>query len=162
MKYEKKNKSILHVKRSKSKSYKHKKRGRKGINCIWFNPDKATCNCNISGRYNKFCKSDNCNNYKAIKEQEENKKNVKSNLSPYDENYIIKPYKASIHESDNKFIGISKSIGTPVHGEYLKNKDGIRRHKARCINYNKVDKSCRILNNKCIGSSHCNYYDEQN
>ena len=31
---------------------------------------------------------------------------------------------------------MSKNIGTPVHGEYLKS-DGYRRHKARCIYYNK-------------------------
>lgn len=34
--------------------------------------------------------------------------------------FIQKPYKVSIHEVDNRYIGLSKNIGTPVHGEYLK------------------------------------------
>lgn len=145
-KYKKHSIGILYIKNSKNKSNKHVKRGRKGKDCIYFNENKLTCSNKNHYRYNNFCVSDDCLSFKQ-------------KLSPYDDTYIPLPNKSSIHESDNRFIGMSKNIGTPVHGEYLKS-DGYRRHKARCIYYNKKTKSCTWFSHKCIGSSHCNKYQE--
>lgn len=120
--------------------------------CVYYNKSDQKCN-------NKKCSvticltAHNCTCYKR-KEKE-----IKNSLSQYDETYLQLPYKSSIHESDNRYIGMSKNIGTPVHGTYLKS-DGHRRHKARCIYYDKIRKICKWLVGKCIGSSHCNKYEE--
>ena len=59
--------NVLHIKNSKSKSYKHKKQGRLGKDCIYYNKEKQTCNNKSSLTYNAFCKSDNCKYYKEKK-----------------------------------------------------------------------------------------------
>ena len=50
--------------------------------------------------------------------------------------------------------------GTPWHSEYLKTNDEVRRHKTRCIYYNKGN--CEKRYTKCPGSAHCGAYKEKN
>lgn len=120
--------------------------------CIFYDKDTQKCTNNKCSII--ICTTaHNCTCYKR------KQKEPKQKLSPYNDTYTPLPYKSSIHESDNRFIGMSKNIGTPVHGEYLKS-DGYRRHKARCIYYNKKTKLCTWFSHKCIGSSHCNKYQE--
>ena len=62
------------------------------------------------------------------------------------------------------FKKISEDIGTPSHIDFLRTNDE-RRHKSRCIYYDKSDKKCYCgkCGNylmKCSGSSHCNRYDD--
>lgn len=84
---------------------------------------------------------------------------IKSKLSSYNEDYLEQPFMASTHERTNKYIGLSKNIGTPVHVGYMKSNDK-RRHKARCIYYDKINKLCKWFMYKCIGSSKCDKYKE--
>ena len=121
--------------------------------CLYYDVDTEKCmndNCSSIVCYTAH----NCTGYRR-KEKE-----VKTTLSNYDETYIQLPHKAGIHETDNRYIGISKNIGTPMHGEYLKS-DGVRRHKARCIYYDKVGKLCGYFVRKCLGSSRCSEYKEK-
>lgn len=143
--YKKSKVGILYIKRSKNKSYKVKKRGRLGKECIYFNDEKLTCSQSGS-----FCHSDNCLGFTKRK----------SKLSNYDENYLPSPYRAGTHERTNEYIALSKNIGTPMHVGYMKSHDS-RRHKARCIYYNKETKSCLYYTRKCPGSSHCEKYMER-
>lgn len=145
-KNKKSSKSILFVKNSKSKSYKHKKKGRLGKNCIYFNEEKKTCKNMLNFKsYNIFCKSNGCPYYK---EKETNK-----------EDYLPLPFQSGTHECTNEYIAVSKNIGTPCHVGYMKSNEP-RRHKARCIYYNKESKKCRHYLYKCIGSSKCEKYKE--
>lgn len=141
---------IIHIKNSKSKSNKHIKRGKKGKDCIYFNDKKLTCKNRNSGYYNKFCRSDECNNYLSV---------IKQTLSQYDDSYIQLPIQSGTHEKTNEYIAVSKNIGTPCHVGYLKN-NGVRRHKAKCIYYDKIKKFCKLCLYKCVGSSHCENYKE--
>lgn len=84
------------------------------------------------------------------------KKTNKRKLSPYDENYIQIPFKVSIHEADTRYIGISRNVGTPMHGEWLVRTDD-RRHKTWCIYWDKIERGCQVKS-KCIGSSKCDDY----
>lgn len=148
------NKSVIHIKNSKSKSNKHIKRGRKGKDCIFFDDINLTCKYSKSMNHNQFCKSESCKDFKA--------KNVivKQGLSGYDDTYIQLPTQQGTHERTNEYIGISKNIGTSCHVGYLQG-DGHRRHKARCIYYDKVRKFCEWFMMKCAGSSKCDKYEEE-
>lgn len=60
---------------------------------------------------------------------------------------------------------LSQDIGTPSHIDYLRKKDD-RRHKSKCIYYNKQDKKCHCVDCitytfKCAGSGHCDRYQEK-
>lgn len=60
---------------------------------------------------------------------------------------------------------LSQDIGTPSHIDFLRKNDD-RRHKSKCIYYNKSDKKCHCLKCvsyllKCVGSSHCMEYREE-
>ena len=58
-------------------------------------------------------------------------------------------------------MGVNQMTGTPWHLETLKmNEDDERRHKSRCIHYNKANKFCKKQKRKCPGSAHCDYYKE--
>lgn len=64
----------------------------------------------------------------------------------------------------NHFKKLSEDIGTPSHIDYLKSNDD-RRHKSRCIYYDKSDKKCYCgkCGNylmKCAGSGQCVRYNE--
>lgn len=147
-KYKGASKSILHVKNSKSKSYKHKKQGRLGKDCIYYNKEKQTCNNRMNLMYNIFCKSDNCKYYKKKKSEKEN------------DVFAPLPIQAGTHERTNEYIAVSRNIGTPCHVGYMKSNEP-RRHKARCIYYDKESKKCRHYLYKCIGSSKCEKYKEK-
>lgn len=148
------NKSVIHIKNSKSKSNKHIKRGRKGKDCIFFNDIKLTCNNTISMCHNHFCKCETCKYFKT-------KRTIaKQVLSDYDDTYIQLPTKQGVHERTNEYIGISKNIGTSCHIGYLQS-DGFRRHKARCIYYDKLKKFCEWFMTRCTGSSKCDKYEEE-
>lgn len=134
---------IIFVKNSKNKSYKVRKRGRLGKNCVHYNHEKLSCK--LSGI---FCKSDGCNSYES---------KISDTLSEYNENYIQIPKMSGTHERTNEYISVSKNIGTPCHVGYLKSKDE-RRHKAKCIYYNKSTKNCKLLVCHCPGSSRCVHY----
>lgn len=62
---------------------------------------------------------------------------------------------------------VKQMQGVPAHLEVLKNKDGKRRHKARCIFYLKENKGCdcphnlNFYNSQCGGSSKCEFYEEK-
>lgn len=151
-KYKGASKSILHVKNSKSKSYKHKKQGRLGKDCIYYNKEKQTCNNRMNLMYNIFCKSDNCKYYKKKKSKKEN------------DVFAPLPIQAGTHERTNEYIAVSRNIGTPCHVGYMKSNEP-RRHKARCIYYDKSDKLCHCGKSgcymmRCGGSAHCTGYRE--
>ena len=120
--------------------------------CVYYN--KETQACTNTKHHSSYCTTaHNCTVYKRIPDTPENK------LSNYDENYLALPLQSGIHEHDT--IGhISKDIGTPMHGTYLKS-EGKRRHKSRCVFYERIKKTCLLLVDKCIGSSHCNKYKER-
>lgn len=147
---------IITIKNSKSKSNRHTKRGLKGKDCIYFNEEKQTCLNRLSGYYRRFCMPNYCGKFKP----KEDKMKHNCGLSKYNENHIPLPDKASVHESTNEYIGLSKNIGTPCHVSYLKS-EGRRRHKARCIYYDKVSKFCDWFMTKCTGASHCDKYKEK-
>lgn len=140
--------NILKIKNSKSKSYKHTKRGRKGKECIYYNKEKQTCNNKMSLSYNTFCKSDNCKYY------------IKKKIEKENDILVPLPNQAGIHERNNEYIAVSRNIGTPCHVGYMKSNDA-RRHKSRCIYYDKVSKTCKYYLFKCIGSSKCEKYQEK-
>lgn len=51
--------------------------------------------------------------------------------------------------------------GSPWHVEKMVRKEGdSRRHRSRCIYYNKSNKYCTKVVGKCVGSAHCSYYEE--
>ena len=62
---------------------------------------------------------------------------------------------------------LSQRMGTASHIEYLRMEEGdTRRHKSRCIKYNKEKDICMCTASgnyllKCGGSSHCKYYKEE-
>lgn len=54
----------------------------------------------------------------------------------------------------------SRLPDTPWHVGYAyKDENDPRRHKARCIHYDKDKCMCRLV--RCIGSSHCKFYAER-
>lgn len=88
--------NILHIKNSKSKSNKHKKRGNLGKDCIYYNHDKLTCSCFLSPYNHTLCKMCDC--FKSNKiENTDNENNV----------YIDVPIQAGIHERTNEYISDS-------------------------------------------------------
>ncbi len=70
-------------------------------------------------------------------------------------------------QSDPVNASLSRNIGTPSHAEYLHMKEGDKkRHKSRCIEYDKENAVCRCVKSQCYtsrcgGSSHCQYYKEK-
>lgn len=120
--------------------------------CIYYNKDNQKCK-------NKKCSkvicttARNCTCYKRIE------KTSKEELSSYDENYVTLPLQSGTHEKTNEYISINKTVGTPCHVGYLQG-DGQRRHKVRCIYYDKTNKFCKWFMFKCTGSSHCERYEE--
>ena len=98
--------------------------------------------------YNTFCKSDSCKYYKKNKIEKEN------------DIFVTLPIQAGTHERTNEYIAVSRNIGTPCHVGYMKSNEP-RRHKARCIYYDKESKKCRHYLYKCIGSSKCEKYKEK-
>lgn len=84
-------------------------------------------------------------------------KHKKNNNNPIDI-----PVQSGIHDIYKS--GLSRNIGTAVHVGYLHSNDD-RRHKSRCIYYDKSDKLCHCSKNscymiKCCGSAHCTGYRE--
>ena len=145
------NKSILHVKNSRSKSHAHAKRGHKGKDCIYYDPDKKSCGNRSSGFYQQFCHHDFC----------DSKQYKTDTLSTYDDSYIELPQQASYHDTTQYRESLSNYLGTPSHIGYLQRADGEpRRHKARCKYYNKIAKSCTYYRRKCPRSAHCKMYTE--
>lgn len=123
--------------------------------CVYY--DKITMKCNNDKCSKSICTTaHNCTVYK----RKHNEAVKSKGLSPYDENHIKTPYKASIHESNNIGAIVGKNIGVPMHTEFLK-ANGKRRHKARCIHYRKDIKKCILYIKRCIGSSHCTDYKEK-
>ena len=70
-------------------------------------------------------------------------------------------------QSDPVNASLSRIMGTPSHVEYLHMAEGDRkRHKSRCIEYDKRSATCRCVKSpyytsRCGGSSHCQYYKEK-
>lgn len=70
-------------------------------------------------------------------------------------------------QSDPVNASLSRNMGTPSHVEYLHMAEGDRkRHKSRCIEYDKRSATCRCVKSpyytsRCGGSSHCQYYKEK-
>ena len=138
----------VHTVKGKNGKRQHKR------SCVYYDVDTELCKNNNCSK--SVCTTaHNCTGYKR-----KEKKVIKSNLSSYDESYIQKPNKAGIHERNTFVSGMSRNIGTVVHEGFLKS-DGKRRHKARCIYYDKVGKICSFVVSKCIGSSHCKNYKEK-
>ena len=59
-------------------------------------------------------------------------------------------------------MGISKHLtGTPWHIEKMVRAEGDpRRHRSRCCYFRKTDTYCTSYKKRCIGSAHCNRYNE--
>ncbi len=58
-------------------------------------------------------------------------------------------------------MGVSKLTGTPWHVEQMRiGEDDSRRHKSRCIYYNKNTGRCSKMVDRCIGSTYCDHYKE--
>lgn len=123
--------------------------------------DKRSCayyDCNSEKCKNDKCHVNICTSAAGCSVYKKKDKIIKNSLSEYDETYVERPAQSGIH--DNKYVHrMSKNIGTNVHEEYIKS-DGVRRHKARCVYYDKVKKMCKYLFAKCCGSSHCKRYKE--
>ena len=73
------------------------------------------------------------------------------------------PMQSGIH--DNYKSGLSRNIGTSVHVGCLHKTDD-RRHKSRCMHYDKLNKACkcvkcRYYGIRCSGSAHCIWYQER-
>lgn len=122
-------------------------------NCKYY--EKETQKCNNPKCSKSICvTSANCSCYKE--------REILNNAKKTDEEelFLLKPYQEGIHESNNMYIGVSRRIGTPMHVGYMKSNDD-RRHKARCIFYDKTRNYCKYYYHKCIGSSICNKYEEQ-
>ena len=57
--------------------------------------------------------------------------------------------------------GVNRLTGIPWHIERYTREDGDdRRHRSRCIYYQKSDTYCSHVVGKCCGSAHCSYYTE--
>ena len=57
--------------------------------------------------------------------------------------------------------GLSRLTGTPWHVERMVREEGdSRRHRSRCKFYRKHDSYCSQLVGRCMGSAHCDYYEE--
>ena len=55
--------------------------------------------------------------------------------------------------------GTSKLTGSPWHTEKMTRKEGDpRRHRSKCVHYEKVDGYCHKRFMKCVGSAHCDHY----
>lgn len=89
------------------------------------------------------------------------KKESKSNV------HVDKPMQEFYHNPTNTHIGLTKRMGTPAHGTYLsKGEYDDRRHRSRCINYDKKQDVCTCVKgyyylNHCCGSAQCNFYEEK-
>ncbi|MBR6821704.1 MAG: hypothetical protein IKM87_00885 [Clostridia bacterium] len=58
-------------------------------------------------------------------------------------------------------VDSKKITGTPWHPEYLKrDEEDKRRHRSRCRYYDKKGSYCNKGLVKCLGSSHCEFYEE--
>lgn len=74
---------------------------------------------------------------------------------------------AYVVQSDPINASLSRNMGTPSHVEYLHMAEGDKkRHKSRCIEYDKKNSTCRCVKSpyytsRCGGSSHCQYYKEK-
>ena len=139
---------IIHDKRLYTINSDGKRKNKKS--CVYYEKNSEKClnqKCHVS-----ICVSaSKCDVYK--------RKNNKDSLSEYDENYVIKPLQSSIHDNNVSSV-ISRKTGTTMHIGFLKS-DGKRRHKAKCIYYERVQKTCKKLVRKCVGSSHCKWYKEK-
>ena len=58
-------------------------------------------------------------------------------------------------------MGVNQMTGTPWHVETLRmDEDDTRRHKSRCVHYQKTNKYCTKQKRTCPASAHCDYYKE--
>ena len=58
---------------------------------------------------------------------------------------------------------INQLTGTPWHvGKITKKEDDPRRHRSRCLHYNKLNGQCSRILLRCPGSAHCSEYVEYN
>ena len=61
-----------------------------------------------------------------------------------------------------EFMAIERMAGIPWHVEKMIRQEGdLRRHRSRCIYYDKKKSHCSKVIGKCIGAAHCNYYEEE-
>ncbi len=57
---------------------------------------------------------------------------------------------------------LNKMAGTPWHIEKMHRKEGDRRrHRSRCIYYDKEEPTCKRRMLKCMGAAHCDFYKEK-
>lgn len=55
---------------------------------------------------------------------------------------------------------LNQMSGTPWHiNKYMRGEGDERRHRSRCIYYNKHEKHCSKYYSTCYGASHCPYYE---
>lgn len=102
----------------------------------------------------------------SIQVQVSNETNLKTGIkyNPDDFRFAKDSY---IKKSDPAMEKLSQRMGTASHIEYLRMEEGdTRRHKSRCIKYNKEKDICMCTTSgnyllKCGGSSHCKYYKEE-
>ncbi len=126
--------------------------------CVYYCKDSQKCindkcsviycvsasGCGSYKRRNKGIKSNNINN---------------DNKGSLIDSIVIHDNIASVKDNINYSNAISKNIGTNCHVGYLKRNDK-RRHKTRCIYYDKVKKWCLMLVCRCVGSNRCGLYKE--
>ena len=65
-------------------------------------------------------------------------------------------------KKEEKDMGVGQLQGTPWHIETLrKGEDDVRRHRARCVQYEKYDRHCKVFGDGCHGAANCPYYVER-
>ena len=59
-------------------------------------------------------------------------------------------------------MAIERMVGSPWHVEKMVRQEGDpRRHRSRCIYYDKKNSHCPKVVGKCVGAAHCTYYEEE-
>mgnify|MGYP004509116147 CR=1 FL=1 len=127
-------------------------------------PDKNTVSKNtvkkekVNYYRTKESASSNSNRTSVITDNNKNSKNSDDYRFRKD-TYVV--------QSDPVNASLSRNMGTPSHVEYLHMAEGDKkRHKSRCIEYDKKSSTCRCVKSpyytsRCGGSSHCQYYKEK-
>lgn len=59
-------------------------------------------------------------------------------------------------------MAIERMVGSSWHVEKMVRQEGDpRRHRSRCIYYDKKNSHCPKVVGKCVGAAHCSYYEEE-
>ena len=74
---------------------------------------------------------------------------------------LLCEFNASMNKA-GEFMAIERMVGSPWHVEKMVRQEGDpRRHRSRCIYYDKKNSHCPKVVGKCVGAAHCSYYEEE-